>query len=94
MGFLASLSLLSKRLAFSSIDIPLFPYYTTYSRNKGENQMNNLYNDLWTNWLETVKDSLKPSQTPEQLRREWLKTMKTEELWELHDEVINEIRKR
>ena len=56
--------------------------------------MNNPYNELWTNWLKTVQESLKPSQTPEQFRREWLKTMKTEELWELHDEVINEIRKR
>lgn len=56
--------------------------------------MNNPYENLWQNWLKTVQDSLKTPQSPEQLRREWLKTMKTDELWNLHDDVINEIRNR
>jgi len=52
------------------------------------------YNDLYKHWFKTVSESMKPAQSPEQLRREWYKTLKTDELWEVHDEVVRELRNR
>ena len=52
------------------------------------------YNDLYKQWFKTVSESIKPVQSPEQLRREWYKTLKTDELWEVHDEVVRELRSR
>ena len=52
------------------------------------------YNDLYKQWFQTVAESIKPVQSPEQLRREWYKTLKTDELWEVHDEVVRELRSR
>lgn len=52
------------------------------------------FDDLYKQWVEMVKDSMKPIQSPEQLRREWYKTLKTDELWEVHDEVVRELRSR
>lgn len=45
-------------------------------------------------WQKVLQDSVKPPQSPEQLRREWYKTLKTEELWSVHDEIVNELRSR
>ena len=52
------------------------------------------FDDLYKQWTEMVKDSMKPVQSPEQLRREWYKTLKTDELWEVHNEVVRELRSR
>ena len=52
------------------------------------------FDDLYKQWTEMVKDSMKPIQSPEQLRREWYKTLKTDELWEVHDEIVRELRSR
>lgn len=52
------------------------------------------FDDLYKQWTEMVKDSMKVPQSPEQLRREWYKTLKTDELWEVHDEVVRELRSR
>ena len=51
-------------------------------------------NDLYNQWVKTLKDSMKMPQSPEQIRREWYKTLRTEELWEIHDEVTRELRSR
>jgi len=57
-----------------------------------------MYNDmskqLMDAWYKTVADTLKPPQSPEQIRRAWYKTLKTDELWEVHDEVVRELRSR
>ena len=50
--------------------------------------------DLWKQWLRTVNDSMKMPQSPEQLRRDWLQTLKTDELFQVHDDVIQEIKTR
>ena len=50
--------------------------------------------DLWKQWLRTVNDSMKVPQSPEQLRRDWLQTLKTDELFQVHDDVIQEIKTR
>ena len=41
-----------------------------------------------------LRDMAAPPQSPDQIRREWYKTLKTEELWNLHDEILGEIRGR
>lgn len=51
-------------------------------------------NQVYDRWIEFLKDSMRPVQSPEQLRREWYKTLKTSELWEVHDEVVNELKSR
>jgi len=58
--------------------------------------MNQLFdgNELYKQWLKIVTDAVKVPQSPEQLRREWLKTLKTDELWEVHSDVTQEIRSR
>jgi hypothetical protein len=53
--------------------------------------MNKQVMDFWTKLL---KDSGRPIQSPEQMRREWLKTLKTDELWGVHDDLIKELRSR
>jgi len=57
-----------------------------------------MYDDIAKNmmdtWYKTVAESMKPPQSPEQLRREWYKTLKTDELWEIHDEMVRELRSR
>jgi len=40
------------------------------------------------------KDAMTPPQSIEQVRRDWYKTLKTEELWNLHAELLDEIKKR
>ena len=50
--------------------------------------------DLWKQWLKTVNESMKPPQSPEQLRRDWLDTLKTDELFAVHRDVVEEIRSR
>ena len=58
--------------------------------------MNPFFNgtEIYKQWMDTVTDTMKPPQSPEQLRREWYKTLKTDELWEVHDEVVRELRSR
>ena len=58
--------------------------------------MNPLFDttELYKQWLKTVTDTVKVPQSPEQLRRDWLKTLKTDELWEVHNDVIQEVRSR
>jgi hypothetical protein len=50
--------------------------------------------NLYNHWLKTVQDTMRVPQSPEQMRREWLKSLKTDELWEVHDDVIKEMRSR
>ena len=50
--------------------------------------------DLWKQWLRTVNNSMKVPQSPEQLRRDWLQTLKTEELFQVHDDIMQEIKTR
>jgi len=50
--------------------------------------------NLYENWLKTVHDTMRVPQSPEQMRREWLKSLKTDELWQVHDDVIKEVRSR
>jgi len=58
--------------------------------------MNSLFDttNLYNQWLKTVTDTAKVPHSPEQMRREWLKTIKTHELWEIHDDLIKELRSR
>jgi hypothetical protein len=58
--------------------------------------MNQLFDgsELYKQWLKIVTDTVKVPQSPDQLRREWLKTLKTDELWEVHSDVVQEIRSR
>jgi len=51
-------------------------------------------NELYKQWMKTVTDTMKVPQSAEQLRREWLKSLKTDELWSVHDDVVQEIRSR
>lgn len=41
-----------------------------------------------------LRDAMAPPQSLDQIRRDWYKTLKTEELWNLHDELLDEIRGR
>ena len=50
--------------------------------------------DMWKQWMKTVSDSMKVPQSPEQLRRDWLQTLKTDELFQVHEDVIQEIKTR
>lgn len=50
--------------------------------------------DMWKQWMKTVNNSMKPPQSPEQLRRNWLETLKTDELFAVHRDVVEEIRSR
>jgi len=56
--------------------------------------MNLTPENLYGQWVKMLADSMKVPQSPEQVRREWYKTLKTDELWEVHDEVIRELRSR
>jgi hypothetical protein len=56
--------------------------------------MNLTPENLYDQWVKMMNDSMKVPQSPEQVRREWYKTLKTDELWEVHDEVIRELRSR
>jgi len=41
-----------------------------------------------------LREAMSVPQSPDQIRRDWYKTLKTEELWNLHDELLDEIRGR
>jgi hypothetical protein len=56
--------------------------------------MNLTPENLYDQWVKIMSDSMKVPQSPEQVRREWYKTLKTDELWEVHDEVIRELKSR
>jgi len=49
---------------------------------------------IYDQWIKVVTDSMRLPQSTEQVRREWFKTLKTDELWEVHDDIVKEIRSR
>lgn len=60
------------------------------------NDIYDFYAAMWNSALKSVRDDTVMSvpQSPDQIRRDWYKTLKTEELWNLHDELLGEIRRR
>ena len=49
---------------------------------------------VWSQFANAFAEAARPPQSFDQLRREWLKSLKSEELWSLHDDVIDEIKSR
>ena len=50
--------------------------------------------EMQKQWMSTVTDTAKAPQSPEQIRREWLKTLKSDELWGYHDDIVDELKRR
>lgn len=49
---------------------------------------------VYDQWVKIMADSMRLPQSTEQVRREWFKTLKTDELWAVHDDIVKEIRSR
>jgi len=50
--------------------------------------------DFFNQWQKYLRESMTPPHSVDQMRRQYLKSLKTNELWEHHNEIIEEIKSR